>query len=101
MYTYIDIFFSPDGTNPLDIAERLRSEASLPFIVGPHDILFEWRTVEEFRERMTRIHAALRGTGATYRVQSVEDTPSFVEPASWPPTLVRVPEHPAYTTGAP
>jgi hypothetical protein len=100
MYTYIDIFFSPEGTNPLDVADRLRSAASLAFIVGPHDVLFEWRTVEEFRDRLTKIHEALAGTGVSYRVQSMEDTPDFVEPVSWPPTLVRAPEHPAYSNGS-
>jgi hypothetical protein len=97
MYTYIDLFFSPDGTDPMVVADRLREAASLSFIVGPHDILFEWRTVEEFRAQLAKVHAALAGTGVTYRVQSVEDTPAFVEPVSWPPALIRTPEHPAYS----
>jgi hypothetical protein len=96
MYSYIDLYFSPQGVSPLEIADRLRNSAGVSFIVGTHDLMFEWRNVEEFRDRMSRIHTALAGTGATYRVESVEETPEFVEPVSWPPAIVRAAEHPGF-----
>jgi hypothetical protein len=97
VYSYVDLYFSPEGIDPLEISERLRREADVTFIVGPHDLVVEWHTVEEFRARMERIHRALRGTGVLYRVESVEDTPAFAEPITWPPAIIRgPPEHPAY-----
>jgi hypothetical protein len=97
MHTYIDLYFSPNGANPLAIAERLRERAGVTFIVGPHDIAFEWQTVEEFRSKLSAIHEALRGSDASYRVESVEESPEFIEPTTWPPSLVRsLPAHPGY-----
>jgi hypothetical protein len=94
MHTYIDLYFTPDGVSPLAIAERLHQHANLSFIVGPHDLVFEWHRVEEFRATLEKIHAALRGTGVSYRVESTVDDPVFVEPPSWPPVLT--PEHPRH-----
>jgi hypothetical protein len=97
LHTYIDLFFAPDGVSPLEVADRLRRHADLEFIVGPHDLVFEWSSVEEFRTRLAKIHEALRGTGVSYRVQSVSYDPMFVEPATWPPPLQAEPQqHPGY-----
>ena len=97
MHTFIDLVFSPDGTSPLEISDRLRSHAHLSFIVGDHDLVFEWTSEEEFRSTLSQIHEALRGTGVTYRVHSTVDTPEYVAPASWPPSLAEAPQpHPGY-----
>ena len=98
MYSYVDLYFAPDGMTPLEVAERLHRAAEVTYIVGPHDLCFSWRTVDEFRERMQRIHGALRGTGVSYRVESVEEHPAFVEPETWPPAIVSEPRpNPAFS----
>ncbi len=97
MHTYIDLYFSPDGVSPLTVADRLRRQAGLSYIVGSHDLVFEWSSVPEFRERLGRLHEALRGSGVQYRIESVVDDPTFVEPTPWPPPLpANEREHPGY-----
>jgi hypothetical protein len=97
MHTYVDLYFTPEGVSPLAVAERLQQQAGLTFIVGPHDLVFEWEGVEQFRETLGKIHEALRGSGVTYRVESTVDDPMFVEPAAWPPALHEGPaQHPGY-----
>jgi hypothetical protein len=97
MHSYIDLYFAPDGVSPLEIADRLRMAAGLSFIMGPHDLAFEWTNVEEFREMLARVHAALRGTGVTYRVETVSEEPAFVEPIPWPPPAGSTPaSHPGF-----
>ena len=97
MYTYIDLFFSPESDPPLEIAKRLRKHAGLAFIIGPHDLAFEWNTEEEFHEHLGKIHRALKGTGVTYRVETVSEDPTFNAPIPWPPPMPRNdPVHPAY-----
>ncbi|HXQ93826.1 MAG TPA: hypothetical protein VN864_01455 [Thermoplasmata archaeon] len=97
MHTYIDLYFTPDGVSPLEIADRLRHQANLEFIVGPHDLVFQWASVEDFRTTLEKIHKALHGTGVSYRVQSTSDDPMFVEPVAWPPSLQPGPQqHPGY-----
>ena len=96
MHSYVDLFFTPESDSPLEISKRIRSAAGLSFIVGPHDLAFEWTTEEEFRTTLTKIHQALKGTGVFYRVETVTEEPAFVEPVPWPalPTSDRL--HPAY-----
>ena len=97
MHSYIDLYFSPEGTSPLDIADRLRSMVGLSFVVGAHDLAFEWDTVEQFRSTLGRIHEALRGTGVRYRVETVAEEPAFVPPMAWPPVLPHSPaSHPGF-----
>ena len=97
MHSYVDLYFSPDGASPLEIADRMKAALGTGFIIGPHDIVFDWTTTEEFQERLARLHASLRGTGVMYRVETVSDEPGFVEPVSWPPVLPRgPPAHPGY-----
>jgi hypothetical protein len=97
VHTFVDLYFTPEGVSPLEVADRLRRQANLEFIVGPHDLVFEWGNVEDFRSRLEKIHKALHGTGVSYRVQSTSDDPMFVEPATWPPPLHAEPQqHPGY-----
>ena len=97
MHTYIDLYFTPESTTPFEIAKRLRDHAGLSFIIGPHDLAFEWRTEDEFHARIAKIHAALKGSGVFYRVETVPEDPGFIEPIPWPPPLPRNdPIHPAY-----
>jgi len=96
MHSYIDLYFTPDSESPLEISKRVRSIAGLPFIVGPHDLAFEWQTEEEFRSMLAKIHDALKGSGVFYRVETVAEEPTFAEPVVWPalPSVDRL--HPAY-----
>jgi hypothetical protein len=89
MHTYVDLYFAPEGVSPLEIADRVRKAAGLSFIIGPHDLAFEWTTIEQFHELLGKIHAALRGTGVVYRVETVAEEPAFIEPIPWPPPLSR------------
>jgi hypothetical protein len=97
MHSYIDLFFASSGVSPLEISDRIRSMAGLEFIIGPHDIAFEWHTVEQFRTRLSKVHEALRDTGVFYRIETVTDEPGFVEPVVWPPPAVQQHTvHPGY-----
>jgi len=97
MHSYIDLYFTPEGVSPLEVSERLRKTAGLSFIIGPHDLAFEWETVEQFREQLHRVHEALRGLGVSYRVETVAEDPAYVEPIPWPPAFNRGPTtHPGY-----
>lgn len=97
MHSYVDLYFTPESLTPREIAERLRKATGLDFIIGPHDLAFEWRTEEEFHERIGLVHTALKGTGVFYRIETVSDDPRYVEPVPWPPPLPqRDPVHPAY-----
>jgi hypothetical protein len=89
MHSYIDLFFASNGVSPLEISDRIRAMAGLEFIIGPHDIAFEWHTVEQFRTRLAKVHEALQGTGVFYRIETITDEPGFVEPVVWPPPAVQ------------
>jgi len=96
MHSYVDLFFTPESVSPLEISQRLRSTAGLSFIVGPHDLAFSWTTEAEFRETLLKVHAALKGTGVFYRVETVTDEPEFREPVPWPALPQPDKLHPAY-----
>jgi hypothetical protein len=98
VHTFIDLYFAPESVSPLDLAARIRESTGLEFIIGPHDLAFEWSTVEEFRATLARLHGALKGSGVLYRVETAADEPTYVEPVPWPPPIRdRGPaHHPAY-----
>ncbi len=97
MHSYIDLYFSPEGTSPLEIADRVRRSSGLSFIRGPHDLVFEWKTVEEFRTILGKVHEALHGTGVLYRVQTITDASDRPEAMPWPPPLIaEPPPHPGF-----
>ncbi|HLM90518.1 MAG TPA: hypothetical protein VK424_00450 [Thermoplasmata archaeon] len=96
MHSFVDLYFAPEGVSPLEISERLRKTAGLSFIIGPHDLAFEWGTVEEFQAMLHKVHEALRGTGVFYRVETVTEDPAYIEPIPWPPPITRSRTHPGY-----
>jgi hypothetical protein len=97
MHSYIDLYFTPDSIPPVEVARRIRESAGLSFIIGRHDLAFEWTTEEEFHHLLSKIHEALKGTGVLYRVETVPEDPTFIEPIPWPPPMPRNdPLHPAY-----
>ncbi len=87
MHSYVDLYFAPESVSPLELAERIRERAGLEFIMGPHDLSFDWASVDEFRATLAKVHEALKGTGVLYRIETVRDEPTFVEPVPWPPPL--------------
>ncbi len=97
MHTYVDLYFTPESVSPLALSDRLRAVAGLSFIIGPHDLVFDWNFEKEFQERLAKIHEALKGTGILYRVETVSDAPDFAPPIPWPPPMPRQdPEHPGF-----
>jgi hypothetical protein len=97
MHSYIDLFFTPESLSPLEISKRVHAHAGLSFIIGPHDLAFEWKTEEEFHALLSKVHDALKGTGVFYRVETIAEDPAFIEPIPWPPPMPRNdPFHPAY-----
>jgi len=97
MRTYIDITFSSDGTVPTTVAARIHTIAHVMLLTGPHDIVFEWTTVEEFRTRIRAIHDALVGTKAMYRVVTEDQGEESAWYAPLPPSLRNLPhENPGY-----
>jgi hypothetical protein len=101
MRTYIDISFSSGGMPPSALIKRFQGLSEAKFILGEHDIAFEWNTVEEFQRRMDAIHVAFGGTGVTYRVHTVPDESDLRPPVAWPPsTAPTVDENPAYPRSA-
>jgi hypothetical protein len=98
MRTYVDITFSSEGRPATSVAERLLDRAGLALITGPHDLCFEWSSVEEFQRCVEAIHAALEGTHATYRLETLDDEDDSPEPVSWPPGLRESPrKNPGYS----
>jgi hypothetical protein len=97
MHSYIDLYFAPDGVSPLEIADRIREHTGLTFIMGAHDLAFEWSSIDEFRTTLAKVHKALEGTGVVYRVETVQENPGFVDPIPWPPPFPGSPsDHPGF-----
>jgi hypothetical protein len=83
MRSYIDLYFTPGPILPVEISKRLMRTAGLSFIVGTHDLTFQWTTEEEFYGRLAKVHAALEGTGVSYRVETVIEGPESITPIPW------------------
>lgn len=97
MHSYVDLYFTPESVTPIEISERLKRIAGLSFIIGRHDLTFEWKDETEFQGHLVRLHRALQGTGVLYRIETVHDEPGFIEPVPWPPPLSRDDAiHPGY-----
>jgi len=97
MHSYVDLYFTPESVSPLEISERLKRVAGLSFIIGPHDLVFEWSHESEFKGQLAKIHEALKGTGVFYRVETVSNDPAYIEPIPWPPSIsARDAVHPGF-----
>ncbi len=75
MHSYVDLYFTPESRSPIEISERLKAVAGLSFIMGPHDLVFDWEHESDFQERLSKIHEALKGTGVLYRIETVTEEP--------------------------
>ncbi len=85
MRTYVDLFFSSESDAALDVVSKVRELAGVDFVSGPHDLLFSWQTVDEFRTMLEKVHRALAGSGIVYRIETVLDDAGYVDPVPWPP----------------
>jgi len=65
MITFIDLTFSPNGSDASVVSDRSQHLEGISSVMGEHDLLFHWNTAEEFSERLKSIHEALAGTEAT------------------------------------
>ena len=98
MMTFIDLTFSPSGQPPFTVVAKLQRIPGVTSVMGNHDVMFRWQTNAQFDEKIRAVHHALRETGATYRVFTVEDSYQSLEPVSWVPPVEAEPElaqHPA------
>jgi hypothetical protein len=101
MITFVDLAFSPEGRPSTQVVAKLQSLEGISSVMGEHDVMFRWKTAAEFEKRMGSIHAALKGSGATYRVFTVEDSYQSRDPVPWISTLEGQPaHHPAYPEGS-
>src|SRR5208282_26967 len=97
MRSYVDLYFTPESVSPLEISKRLLSIAGMSFIIGPHDLVFDWENEQDFQGRLGRVHDALKGTGVLYRIETVAEEPGVIEPLPWPPPMPpRDPVHPGF-----
>jgi hypothetical protein len=97
MITFIDLIFSPRGQPAGTIIDRLQRLPGISSVMGEHDLLFHWKTPEEFNAKLLAIHQALAGTEATYRIFTVEDSYQSRDPVPWIPAVDTDPtNHPAY-----
>lgn len=97
MMTFVDLTFSPRGLPAGAVLDRLQRISGVSSVMGEHDLLFHWKTAEEFTGRLLAIHEALKGTEATYRIFTVEDSYQSKDPVAWFPSVDPEPaDHPAY-----
>ncbi|MCI4319845.1 MAG: hypothetical protein L3K23_06925 [Thermoplasmata archaeon] len=100
MITFVDLVFSPEGRPSTEVVTKLQTLEGISSVMGEHDVMFRWKTAAEFDRRMGSIHAALKGSGATYRVFTVEDSYQSRDPVPWiSPLDGQPPHHPAYPEG--
>lgn len=100
MITFIDLTFDPTGSNAAVVVAKLQQVPEVTSVMGEHDAMFHWKTNTEFDERIAAIHEALNGTGATYRVFTVEDSYQSKDPVPWIGPLDGEPSrHPALSKG--
>jgi hypothetical protein len=97
MITFVDLTFSPDGEYSGHIVGKLQRIEGVTSVMGEHDVMFHWTKPEEFERRMRAIQKALVGTGATFRIFTVEDSYQSRDPVPWiPPYEAGPSHHPAY-----
>jgi hypothetical protein len=97
MITFIDLRFSPKGLYAGVVIDRLQRLPGVTSVMGEHDLCFHWATPEEFNHHLLSIHKALRGSEATYRLFTVEDSYQSRDPVTWFPAVDSEPSvHPAY-----
>lgn len=70
--TYLTIWFSSEGSGPVDIVERLRSLGFEP-LKGYHDHVYDWkRSVDlgDILQFTDKIHHTLKGLEVLYKIET-------------------------------
>lgn len=65
MRIYIELYFSSDGTDPLEILEKMKDLGFDP-VVGRYDFAKDYETPEEYKEIVNDLTQVLKGTDVRY-----------------------------------
>jgi hypothetical protein len=72
MKTYLTIWFSSEGSGPVEIVERLRSLGFEP-LRGYHDHVYDWKknvNLSDILEFTDKIHQTLNGLNVLYKIET-------------------------------
>ena len=72
MKTYLTIWFSSEGSGPVEVVERLRSLGFEP-VEGYHDHVYDWkRNVDlgDILQLTDKIHHTLKGLTVLYKIET-------------------------------
>lgn len=65
MRIYIELYFSSDGTDPLEILEKMKDLGFDP-VVERYDFAKDYETPEEYKEIVNDLTQVLKGTDVRY-----------------------------------
>ena len=72
MKTYLTIWFSSEGSGPVEVVERLRSLGFEP-AKGYHDHVYDWKKnvdLTEILQFTDKIHHTLKGLTVLYKIET-------------------------------
>ncbi|MFP4169429.1 MAG: hypothetical protein ACLFPN_00890 [Methanomassiliicoccales archaeon] len=75
MLTYLTVTFNSDGERPSRVMEALHN-LGFEVTTGSRDCVYRWddrATVEEALYLADKVHATLKGTGALFKLETVQD----------------------------
>lgn len=70
--TYLNIIFSSEGANPVEVVERLRSLGFRP-LRGVHDHVYDWGrdvSLDDILQIATSVHETLKGLNVLYKLET-------------------------------
>ena len=73
MKTYLTIWFSSEGSGPVEVVERLRSLGFEP-VKGYHDHVYDWKrepTLDEVLQLVNNVHHTLKGLNVLYKIETI------------------------------
>ncbi len=73
METYIDIYLNSDGEKASVIHKKL-SEMGLKSTIGPHDYVYNWKSIVKIDEEIQfidKVQSNLKGTGAILKFSTI------------------------------
>lgn len=72
MRVYIEIYFSSEGSNPLETLDIMKDLGFDP-VVGEYDFAMDYDTPDEYQEIVENLTEALEGTQIRYRLTTRKD----------------------------
>jgi len=73
--TYLSIIFYSEGTNPIEVVERLRSLGFEP-VKGVHDHVYDWGKrkvdLDDILKIANSVHETLKGLKVFYKLETTE-----------------------------